>query len=109
MAGKYSAANRAAQGPGGRTGTAAASEPLDHPDGFVYAWGKRRRSKPRRIAAEKAATMVQIKRHHPTDAAVASLPNGELGSAMASPVAQANAARVASRQPAEMRDSPKPC
>ena len=53
--------------------------------------------------------MVQIKRHHPTDAAVASLPNGELGSAMASPVAQANAARVASRQPAEMRDSPKPC
>lgn len=85
-----------------RTGAAAASEPLGHPDGFVYAWGERRRSRPRRIAAKKAATMVQIKRHHLTDA-LAGMP-GALDSVMASPVAQANAARVASRQLAEIRD-----
>lgn len=66
-----------------------ASEPLDHSDGFVYAWGERRRSKPRRIAAKKAATMVQIKRHHPTDAAVGA--PGALDSVLASTVAQAGA------------------
>lgn len=55
--------------PGG-LGAAAAREPLDCPDGFVYAWGERRRPELRRIAAKKAATMGQIKRHHATDAAV---------------------------------------
>lgn len=46
--------------------------------------------------------MGQIKRHHPSDAAVGA--PGALDSVLASPVAQSSAARVAPRQLAEMRD-----
>ena len=82
-------------------------EPLDCPDWFVYHWVERHLPEFRQIAADKATTMGHIKRHHLTDALVAVPPLhllGELHSAMASPLAQANAARVASRQLAEMRD-----
>ena len=82
-------------------------EPLDNPDWFVYHWVERHLPEFRQIAADKATTMGHIKRHHLTDALVAVPPShllGELDSAMASPLAQANAAHVASRQLAEMRD-----
>lgn len=82
-------------------------EPLDYPDWFVYHWVERHLPEFRQIAADKATTMGHIKRHHLTDAPVVVPPRicfSELDDAMASPLAQANAARIASRQLAEMRD-----
>lgn len=82
-------------------------EPLDYPDWFVYHWVERHLPEFRQIAADKATTMGHIKRHHITDALVAVPPAhllSELDGIMAPPLAQANVARVASRQLAEMRD-----